>query len=57
MILIDAIAFGLSVLIIELIVFLPTVDLIDAEPLNDLSAQLLLDLFINLLHSVISQLF
>jgi len=41
MILIDAIAFGLSVLIIELIVFLPTVDLIDAEPLNDLSAQLL----------------
>jgi len=41
MILIDTIAFGLSVLIIELIVFLPTVDLIDAEPLNDLSAQLL----------------
>ena len=41
MILIDAIAFGLSVLIIELIVFLPTVDLTDAEPLNDLSAQLL----------------
>ena len=41
MILIDAIAFGLSVLIIELIVFLPTVASIDAEPINDLSAQLL----------------
>ncbi len=41
MILIDAIAIGLSVLIIELIVFLPTVASIDAEPLNDLSDQLL----------------
>lgn len=41
MILINAIAIGLSVLIIELIVFLPTVASIEAEPLNDLSAQLL----------------
>ena len=41
MILINAIAIGLSVLIIELIVFLPTVASIDAEPINDLSAQLL----------------
>ena len=41
MILINAIAIGLSVLIIEFIIFLPTVASIDAEPLNDLSAQLL----------------